>query len=250
MNGMPKYLRIHEDLRERISGGQWPPGSVLPSQQELAAEFGVSVMTLRQALQLLADDGLIQVRHGRGTFVAARYGYDLGHLRGFAADLAGQGARITTTVLSAGVVVPPPDVSARLGAADEVLRLRRLRSSGQRWPSAGRAVIVQTSYLPAGLADTVRAADLAVRGLYSVLADCGRAVARASETITPVTLGPRDARDLGRAEGSPALLSHQVSFTADGTPVIDDHAVLAGDSVSITASRSRDGLDVRYALTG
>src|ERR1700728_2816763 len=86
----PEYLRIHRDPSDRITSGQWPAGSPLPSQQQLAAEFGVSVMTLRQALQLLADDGLIQTRHGAGTYVTARYAYDLGGLHSFAADLSAQ----------------------------------------------------------------------------------------------------------------------------------------------------------------
>ena len=82
----PKYLRIHGLLRDRITTGQWPAGSPLPAQRELADEFGVSLMTLRQALQLLIDDGLVDTRHGSGTYVAERYAYDLGHLRSFAGD--------------------------------------------------------------------------------------------------------------------------------------------------------------------
>ena len=62
----PKYLTIHSDLRERIMSGQWSPGHPLPAQRELASEFGVSIMTVRQALQLLTDDGLIDTRHGSG----------------------------------------------------------------------------------------------------------------------------------------------------------------------------------------
>ena len=89
----PKYLRIYADLRDRITSGRWPAGSSLPPQRDLAGEFGVSIMTLRQALQLLTDEGLVAARHGSGTYVAARYEYDLGHLRSFAADLAGQGTR-------------------------------------------------------------------------------------------------------------------------------------------------------------
>jgi GntR family transcriptional regulator len=82
-----------------------------------------------------------------------------------------------------------------------------------------------------------------------MLAEHGLAVARADETITPVTLSPPDARDLGRAAGSPALLSHRVSFTAAGLPVVDDHALMPGDSVAITARRSPDRLQVQYTLT-
>lgn len=239
----PKYLRIYGALRDRISSGQWPSSSPLPAQKDLAGEFGVSIMTLRQALQLLADDGLIDIRHGSGTYVAARYAYHLGHRRSFAADLAAQGAQITTRLLAADTIAPPDPVGVRLGAPDQVLRLRRLRLAD------GRPVIVQTSYLPAALAPAVEPDELCRRGLYTVLAEHGLTIARTSETITPTVLSADDAADLARAEGSPALLSHQASFALDDVPVIDDRALLAGDSVAITASRSADELDVHYTLT-
>jgi GntR family transcriptional regulator len=238
----PKYLRIHADLRDRISSGRWPVGSSLPSQRELADEFGVSIMTLRQALQLLADDGLIDTRHGSGSYVAARYAYDLGHLRSFAADLAAQGAEITTALLAADTVTPPAPVDARLGGPGTVLRLRRLRLA------SGRPLIVQTSYLPWPLAERLDLDDLGRRGLYTVLADRGLTIARASETIAATTLGPADARDLARAEASPALLSHRISFTEAGAAIVDDHALLPGDSVAITANRSPGRLEVHYTL--
>jgi DNA-binding GntR family transcriptional regulator len=76
----------------------------------------------------------------------------------------------------------------------------------------------------------------------------GRAIGRTSETITPAALSARDARDLDRPEASPALLSHQVSFTTADLPVVDDHALLAGDSVAITANRAADHLNVHYTL--
>ena len=241
----PKYLRIYTELRDRIIGGQWPAGSSLPSQRELADEFGVSMMTLRQALQLLADEGLVGTRHGLGTYVAPRFAHDLGHLRSFASDLATQGADVTTRLLDAAAVAPPEAVGARLGGPAEVLRLRRLRLVGNR------PVILQVSYLPVPLPGGVDPRGLAGsgdRGLYTQLADRGLAVARATETITPAALSPGDARDLGRAAGSLALLSHRVSFTAAGDPVIDDHALLPGDSVAVTANRSADQLEVSYTL--
>jgi GntR family transcriptional regulator len=240
----PKYLRIHSNLRERITSGQWPAGSPLPSQRDLADEFGVSIMTLRQALQLLTDEGLIQTRHGSGTFATAHYAYDLGHLRSFASDLSAQGAEITTQLLAAQAVTPPADIGARLGAPGEVLRLRRLRLS------AGRPLIVQTSYLPAALAHFVEPDDLGRQGLYTILAEHGLTIARAHESISSTTLGPHDARDLARPQGSPALLSHRISFTNVGIPVIDDHALLPADSAVITVNRSAEHLEVHYTLAG
>ena len=238
----PKYLRIYAELRDRITSGQWPAGSSLPPQRDLAGEFGVSIMTLRQALQLLTDEGLVAARHGSGTYVAARYEYDLGHLRSFAADLAGQGAEISTRLLATEIITPPEQVGARLGGPAQVLHLRRLRLAG------GRPLIVQTSYLPLPLAADLDPAELARRGLYTVLAGHGLAVTRAAETISPGVLGALEAGYLDRPAGSPALLSHRVSFTAAGLAVVDDHAVLPGDSVAVTANRTADRLDVRYSL--
>jgi GntR family transcriptional regulator len=123
-----------------------------------------------------------------------------------------------------------------------VLQLRRLRLAGDR------PLIVQTSYLPLPLADGLDPADLAQRGLYTVLAGHGLAVTRAAETISPCVLGALEAGYLDRPAGRPALLSHRVSFTAAGLAVVDDHAVLPGDAVAITANRSADRLDVHYTL--
>jgi GntR family transcriptional regulator len=239
----PKYLRIHAELRDRITGGRWPAGSALPAQRDLADEFGVSTMTLRQALQLLADEGLIDTRHGAGTFVAARYAYELGHLRSFADDLTAQGAHITTRLLAAQILAAPPEVDARLGGPGEVLAVRRLRLAD------GRPLIVQVSYLPAPLVTGLRPADLVDRGLYTMLAERGLTVARADETITAAVLSEADARDLARPPATPALLSHRISYTAADVPVVDDHVLLPGDSVAITARRSPGHLDVHYRLT-
>ena len=215
----PKYLRIHGALRDRITSGQWPPGIPLPAQRDLADEFGVSIMTLRQALQLLADDGLIDTRHGSGTFVASRYAYHLGHLRSFAADLAGQGAEISTRLLAADTIAPPEAVGARLGlgiglglgAASQVLRLRRLRLAD------GRPVIVQTSYLPSGLAAGLDPDDLCRRGPVhgAGRARAGRRPDHGDDHADRARRGRRPAI-WNDPRGRPALLSHRVSFTADG----------------------------------
>ena len=214
----PKYLRIHAELRDRITSGQWPAGTSLPAQRDLAAEFGVSIMTLRQALQLLADDGLIAARHGSGTYVAARYEYDLGHLRSFAADLAAQGAEIRTRLLAAEVITPADEVSARLGDPAQVLRLRRLRLAGGRPHHADLLPAAAPGGRPRpgrpGPARPVHGAGRARAGRH-----------RAAETISPCLLGTLEAGYLERPAGSPALLSHRVSFTADGLAVVDDHAV-------------------------
>ena len=67
---VPRYHQIAQTLRERIVAEGQGPGQRLDTQRHLAREFGVTLMTLRQALDLLERDGLIARRHGLGTFVA------------------------------------------------------------------------------------------------------------------------------------------------------------------------------------
>src|SRR5205814_8056966 len=66
---VPKYAQIADIFRQRIARGVWAQGLRLPANEDLAAEFGVSRVTIRQAVDLLARDGIIEARQGRGTFI-------------------------------------------------------------------------------------------------------------------------------------------------------------------------------------
>ncbi|UCF27827.1 MAG: GntR family transcriptional regulator, partial [Chloroflexota bacterium] len=68
-DGIPLYVKIRESLREKITSGEIERGQKLPSEDELAAQYGVSRMTVRQSTSDLIDDGLLYRRHGVGTFV-------------------------------------------------------------------------------------------------------------------------------------------------------------------------------------
>src|SRR5947209_799995 len=67
----PKYAQIADAIRQRVARGQWPKGHQLPTNEELAEEFGVSRVTVRQAVDLLARDGVVAAKQGRGTFVVS-----------------------------------------------------------------------------------------------------------------------------------------------------------------------------------
>ena len=243
----PKYLSIHRELEERIASGRLPPGSRLPSQRELADSFGVTLMTLRQALALLEADGLLVAKRGSGTYVSPRpFAYDLGPLRSLAQEVREQGVALTTRVVSAGVVPAPAPVAARLGVAGgRVFALERVRLVD------GRPVVRQSSFLPEPLGRRAAKADLARRSLYDVLhEDLGVRVARAVETIQPVVLSGRDAALLARHPGAPALLSQRLTYDEGDRPVIDDRALLPGDGPVIRAERVSDAVRVTYRLTG
>ncbi|MCC8249365.1 UTRA domain-containing protein [Saccharothrix luteola] len=103
-------------------------------------------------------------------------------------------------------------------------------------------LLLQTSYLPAGLIDVE---TLRHQSLYRLLEEAGRPVRQASETIQAVALTAEQARVLRREPGSPALSSSRLSRGEDGTPLVDDRALLVGDTV-ITAERAVTGTNLAY----
>src|SRR5437870_3250489 len=113
VNGrLPRYHQIAGALRTRIREGALRPGARLDNQRRLAKSFGVTLMTLRQALELLEREHLIARRHGLGTFVAApSIDYDILQLRRFAGDLSAKGEHVTTRLLATRFSTPDRPVA-------------------------------------------------------------------------------------------------------------------------------------------
>jgi GntR family transcriptional regulator len=229
---VPRYHRIAETLRDRIREGDLTPGTRLDNQRALARSFGVTLMTLRQALELLERENLIARRHGLGTFVAApSIDYDILQLRRFAGDLSAQGEHVTTRML--GSRVGPAD--RRVTDALEVKARVRLVVIERLRLVDGHPMSLQRSYLPPALGEPVLQADLAVTPLIQVLEfKLGISIERARETVSAVRLGRREARELGCLAGSPAFESERVSYDASGAPVVFDRVYIPGDRFRIT----------------
>ena len=238
---VPRYYRIAETLRDRIRDGALAPGARLDNQRQLAKSFGVTLMTLRQALAVLERENLIARRHGLGTFVAARsIDYDILQLRRFAGDLQAQGEAIGTRVLGSRFVLADRRVTDALGvgATARVFVLERLRLIDDR------PLSLQRSFLPRYLGDEVARADLATTPLRDALEfKLGVTIVRAHETVSAVRLGRREARELGCASGVAAFESERVSFDAEGSPVVFDRVFIPGDRFRITR-------DLDYAAHG
>ena len=233
----PRYHQIAQSLRERIGSGQLAPGVRLDNQRRLAQEFGVTLMTLRHALEVLERDGLIARRHGLGTFVSTRsVEYDILQLRTFAGDLSAQGEDVATRFLRSQFESADRGVARALGVPPgaRVLALERLRLV------AGRPTSFQASYLAPGLGEEAAKADLRVTPLRQVLAfKLGIEIASARETVSAVPLEVRAARELGCPAGMASFRSDRVSVAADGTAVVYDRVFIPGDRFRITR-------DLRY----
>ncbi len=247
-SGIPKYRSISNDLRRRITDGELTPGERLRSQHSLAEEYGVTVMTLRQALADLEVEGLIHAVKGRGTFVSEppSVRYDLDHLWSFTQEMTEQGVEVATEVLDVLDDQSAPDiVNARRAMGREpdahltlVVRRRSIE---------GRAVVVQRSVLDTTTWSKIASVDLTETSLYDALADrCHLVLDRASETLRAVSLDRDDARLLGVESGLASLESVRVSMTPDATPFLYDRALLNGAAAEVRAERSARGMRIGY----
>jgi GntR family transcriptional regulator len=229
---VPRYHQIAQTLRERIRSGDIEPGARLDNQRRLAEDFDVTLMTLRQALEVLEREGLITRRHGLGTFVAlSPVDYDIINFRAFAGDLTAVGEDVSTRFLR-NHFGPADSLAARelgLEAGARVFALERLRLVG------GRPTSFQVSYLPATLGEEVVRADLAVTPLRQVLSfKLGIEITGARETVSAETLPARAARELGCAPGAPCFRSDRVSVDAESRPIVYDRVFIPGDRFRIT----------------
>ncbi|MEI7743248.1 MAG: GntR family transcriptional regulator [Chloroflexota bacterium] len=231
---LPQYRQIELALRERIA--KMPPGERLASDDELCREFGVSRMTARNAMQRLAEDGLVERIPGRGTFTVAPPSHrHADRLMAFSHEMERLG-RVPSSRLLTCEIRPSSVVEAGLlglRPTEPVVVVRRLRLAD------GEPIAFETAVLVARTADVVMAADLEAGSLHEALARAGLHLRRGNATITAEAASPEDVRLLGVRAGSPLLVERRV--------IADVH----GRLVEATESRypgERYALDVRFEM--
>jgi GntR family transcriptional regulator len=242
----PKYRRIAADLGERIRAGQYPSGSVLPPQRKLSEEYSVTLMTMRQALQVLEADGLIAQQAGRGTFVLPLpLSHHLQSLRSLADELSAQGIALRTDVLGRQDRKLPKDVETRVGAAGgRGLRLERLRTVD------GQALVHQVSWVPEPWGLQVRDCDFTVEPLYAALKRvCGLEVARAQETLVAQGLSERLATALGLPVGRPVLVMERTTYDDLDRAFVADTAVILDARIRVVTERRPASVTNQWQLT-
>jgi GntR family transcriptional regulator len=214
-SGVPAYLYIAQTLSERVTSGFYPEGSLLPSGTQLCTEFGVSQMTVRRALTMLQDQGLVVGKKGRGTFARSLGLSDSAfRLDSLAGDWLDESSEIR--LLSAAMTNADDKVALILGVApgEYVVLLRRLVLKNGSPAMYHREYIVYDPRRP------LVESQLHLTSMDAFL-DSGvaRRFPRGELTLTAVSLDAESAEALQQPEGALALSLEHVFRESDGTPV-------------------------------
>jgi GntR family transcriptional regulator len=215
----PAFVRLARHIRERIIGGEWLPGQLLPGEEALARELKVSVGTVRKAFDVLSGQGLVTRHRGRGTFVA-RATNERAFTSFFRIVDRSDGVRrlpVDTILLRERAVSDAAErVALKLGADELVYRLRRLRTLD------GAPLVLETIAFPyarVGLQEWGRD-DAPAHLVYSFLEQqCGVSISRVEDRLQACLLPHEMAADFGLPAGHPVLLALRTAYDLQGVAV-------------------------------
>ncbi|ETK31454.1 GntR family transcriptional regulator [Microbispora sp. ATCC PTA-5024] len=239
---MARYEQIAGDLREAILRGEYPIGAQLPSEAELATRYEAARGTIRQAVALLASEGLVGSRQGaRRIVLGGERSQSFAELHSFAQWARSMGYRASGTVLASRRRPCTPSEAVRLSVepGDEVLTVLRLRRLD------GEPVLVERTVYAGWIAPAVEKLDPACESVTQELYEAvGLVFAYGEHLIDAVAAGAEDARLLGVRRGSPLLRQRRTTTSQEGRPVeCSDDRYRAGSVVfSIRNSTSANPL--------
>jgi GntR family transcriptional regulator len=225
--GVPLHRQLFLVLHDEIARGALAPGDVLPTEQTLCDQFGVSRITVRRALADLADAGVIERRQGVGSFVRDLPSSHRSAGGGSYMDELRQTEFETEVgIIELDVRSTPKAIADQLGheRALHVLRLRRERRTSE-------PLMITEAWLPEELSHTVTEDALSRAPLYRLLADSGVELDRLQHEVTAEIAGPRSAQLLNTPIGSALVRVNRLAF-ANGEP----HHYL---SILLSPNRSR-----------
>lgn len=227
--GLSLHRQLYLVLRDRIVRGEWDVGDAIPAEEALCKLFSVSRITVRRALADLAQEGLVERRHGLGTFVlggpaCVRPQPTLSFLEGLKKTVLDTEVR----VLHVERGIPPRDIARQLQLANdgEAVHALRLRSRGST------PLMVTDAWVPGHLGRRFTAASLRKRALYEILLDQGVKFGRVIQEISAEMADPEVAKLLQVPSGVPLLVLTRIIHDMTAHPV--QHL-----RVTMSAERSR-----------
>ena len=230
-SAQPLYQQLQRALREAIESGALGPDDALPSERQLAAELGVSRITVRKAIDGLADEGLLVRRQGSGNFVGTRIEKNFAKLTSFSEDMRARGRVPSSQWLKKqdGQVTPDEAMRLALSPGARVYRYHRLRYADEEAMALEYCTIA---------AFALPSADAVGDSLYDAMEKAGNRPVRALQRLRALLLDDEQARWLEAKAGDAGLLVERVGYLRDGRAVELSQSYYRGDTYDFVAELS------------
>lgn len=226
-SSVPLYIQIAEHLMAQIENGSYAPGDKLMTERQLSKSLNVQRATVRQALSVLEDRGLIERVQGSGTFVAeAKIEREAVRLFAFTKIMSARGYKVGAKVVSLREAPADRHVAQRLGIAVDapVYWIHRLRLLDDK------PVMLEEFRTPVALFPGLVDHDLEARSLFELMeVEYGRKVTRAVQSLEAVTASPFEAEALGVAPGAALMMEERVTRDQYGDLVEFSRDLYRGD---------------------
>lgn len=233
----PLYTRVETTLAAEIQSAILPSGSQLPPEDRLIERFAVSRTTVRKAIENLVSRGLVEIRRGKGTFVASpKITQELTALSGFVEDMAMLNRRPTARLLDKRPVPATAEVARQLAVTRGawVYRIERVRLAN------GVAMSFDETYLPLELGEKVVINDLEAEPIFSLLEDkYDVPLIEAQYQLEATIAENRVAQALGIETGGPIFLIERTSYSRDQRPVDYEKLHYRGDLIRFSTRLHR-----------
>ena len=228
---VPLYHQFRLVLQRQIEDGAWRPQERLPTEDDFAARYRISKVTVREALKQLSDEGYLRREQGRGTFVSqSRVEQGPRILTSFSQEMTLRGMRASSRVLRQSVIAAGHELATKLDIKPgaPVFSLKRLRLAD------GKPMGIQTAFVSLSLVPGIDKEDFSKASLYIVLASrYGLKPTRAQEEHFAVKLKAAQAKLLRVEAGAAALAAERLAYKDDGRPLELTASIMRGDRYKI-----------------
>jgi|TARA_B110000977_G_scaffold178850_1_gene236867 GntR family transcriptional regulator len=224
---LPLYVQIKESLKKDILGGRYAPYQKMPSESDLMKCFGVSRITVRQALRDLHLEGLIFTSQGKGTFASKpKATQDVKYLQGFAEAMAPKGYEATARLISIRELAPSREVKSKLNleAKENVVEVVRVRYLNRD------PVSVDSSYFPPEIGRKLFSKDISGDIFPLLENDLRIELGRADVSLEARPADATIAKLLGTEAGCPIMWVQRLTHDRQGKPVDFEYLAFRGDT--------------------
>ena len=209
------YIQLTRIFLEEIKSGKWQLNQRIPSEEELCKKYGVSKITVRQAVNNLVSDGYLMKLQGKGTFVVSILPVvGLSMKTQLTEEMFGEEVKVEKEVLFKGIKEPSPDIRSYLKTTDKIYHFLCRRTVN------GNPAYLDESFIPYVMLPEIEQLDIIHNSLYLVLQEKAiKKIFRVVQTIEVQQVQGYPAHYLDLHEGVPVLAVHRLLLSSDNTPV-------------------------------